>query len=87
MTAQAKRKVRPHVNQNARTMDSRLKDLTRMNSIMFNRSKVNEYLQEFLDKVYKILYAKGVTSNEKVELDSCQLKDVAQTWYTQWIDL
>ena len=28
----------------------------------------------------------GVSSNEKAELVTYQLKDVAQTWYTQWRD-
>ena len=45
-----------------------------------------EYPQDFLDKVYKIFYAMGVSSNEKVELAAYQLKHVSQTWYTQWRD-
>ena len=40
--------------------------------------------QEFIDEVYKIVHAIGVTSREKAELASYQLKDVAQVWYTQW---
>ena len=54
-----------------------------MNRLMFYESKVNEYPQDFLDEVYKILYVMGVSSNEKVELASSQLKDVAPTWYAQ----
>ena len=42
--------------------------------------------QEFLDEVYRELYAMGVISSEKVELASYQLKDVDQTWYMQWRD-
>ena len=30
-----------------------------------------------------MLYAMGVTSSDKAELASYQLKDVAQTWYVQ----
>ena len=33
-----------------------------------------------------MLYAIGVTSSEKAELASYQLKDVSQTWYVQWRD-
>ena len=44
-------------------------------------SKVDEDPQEFLDEVYKVLYVMGVSSSEKAELDSYQLKDVFQTWY------
>ena len=57
-----------------------------MNPPTFYRYKVDEYPQEFLDEVYKVLYAMGVTSSEKVVLASYQLKDVAQSWYVQWRD-
>ena len=52
-----------------------------MNPPTLYGSKVDEDSQEFLDEVYKVLYAMGVTSSEKDELTSYQLKDVAQTWY------
>ena len=42
--------------------------------------------QEFLDGVYKLLSALGVTSSEKTKLDLYQLREVAQVWYTQWKD-
>ena len=57
-----------------------------MNPPNFYWSEVNEDPQDFIDKVYKILYAMGLTSNEKFDLTSYQLKDVAQTWCTQWRD-
>ena len=41
---------------------------------------------EFLDGMYKVLSAMGVTSREKAELDSYQSEDVSQIWYTQWKD-
>ena len=68
------------------TMTSRLRDFVRMNPPIFLGSKVNEYPQEFLDGVYKVLSAMGVISREKVELTSYQLRDVSQIWYTQWND-
>ena len=55
----------------------------RMNPPIFLRSKVGEDPQEFLDNVYKVVSAIGVTSKEKAELASYQLRDVSQIWYTQ----
>ena len=67
----------PRVNVIDSTMTSRLRDFVRMNSPIFFRSKVEEDLQEFLDGVYKVLIAMGVTSREKAELASYQLSDVS----------
>ena len=47
------------------TMTSRLRDFVRMNSPIILGSKVNEDPQEFLDGVYKILSAMGVTSRRR----------------------
>ncbi|XP_069146585.1 uncharacterized protein [Solanum lycopersicum] len=47
---------------------------------------VSEDPHEFLDGVYKVLSVIGVNSREKAELDSYQLRDVAQVWYIQWKD-
>ena len=57
-----------------------------MNPLTFYGSKVDEHPQEFLDEVYKVLHAIGVSSSEKAELASYQIKDVSQTWYVQWRD-
>lgn len=50
-----------------------------MNPPTFYGSNIDEDPQEFIDEVYKILYAIGVSSSEKAELATYQLKDVAQT--------
>ncbi|TMX05322.1 hypothetical protein EJD97_024624, partial [Solanum chilense] len=86
MTTQVNREVGLRVPQHANTMASRLRDFTRMNPPLFYGSKEDEDLQDFLDEVYMILFSIGVTTGEKAELDAYQLKDVAQTWYTQWRD-
>ena len=51
-----------------------------MNPLVYYGSKTNEYPQEFVDKIYKILCAMGVNEKEKAELAAYQLKDVAQVW-------
>ena len=55
-------------------MTTRLRDFMRMNPPIFLFSNVGEDPQEFLDGVYKVLSAMGVTSREKVELASYQLR-------------
>ena len=56
-----------------------------MNPPIFLVSKVVEDPQEFLDDVYKMLSAMGVTSRKKAELASYQLREV-EVWHTQWKD-
>ena len=80
-TMQANLNMMPRVVE--RTMTYRLRDFVRMTPHIFLISKVNEDLQEFLDGVYKLLSAMGVTSREKEELAPYQLRDVSQIWYTQ----
>ena len=55
-----------------------------MNPPIFFGSKVNENALDFINMVCKVFYDMGLTSNDKAELVSYQLKDVAQTSYTQW---
>ena len=57
-----------------------------MNPFIFLCSKLGEDPLTFLDEVYKIVHAMGVTSRENVELDSYQLKEVSQLWFTQLKD-
>ena len=49
---------------------------------MFYGSRVDEDPQGYRGELYKILFAMGVTTGEKIELVAYQLKDVAQTWCT-----
>ena len=67
-------------------MTARLRDFVRMNPTIFLGFKENEDTQDFLDGVYKVLSVMGVTSREKVELSSYQLRYFSQIWYTQWKD-
>ena len=86
MATQGNRDVRPRVNAIESTVASRLRDFTRMNPPTFFGSKVDEDPQNFIDEVFKIVDAMGVTPREKAELASYQLKDVAQVWFEQWRD-
>ena len=65
-------------------MISSFRYFSRMNPPTFYGSNVEEDHQEFIDKIYKILYAMGLTSSEKAELATYKLKYMAQTWYIQW---
>ena len=67
------------MNQSASSMTSHIRVITRMNPPMFFGSKVNEDPQDFIDAVYKILYAMGMSSKEKNEIAAYQLIDVVQT--------
>ncbi|XP_049368646.1 uncharacterized protein LOC125833527 [Solanum verrucosum] len=74
----------PRVNAYESTVASRLRDFVRMNPPIFLGSRIGEDPQGFLDEIYKIVDAMRVSSREKAELASYQLKEVAQIWYTQW---
>ena len=78
MIAQVNFSLKPRVNVVESTMTSRLRDFIRMNPPIFLGFKVGEDPQDLIDEVYKIVHAMGVTSREKAELASYQLKDVTQ---------
>ncbi|XP_049399709.1 uncharacterized protein LOC125863730 [Solanum stenotomum] len=89
MTAQANRDVGPRVNANESTAAPRFRDFVRMNPSIFLGSRIGEDPQGFLDEIYKIVDVMGVSSREKAELASYQLKEVAQIWlvvYAQFIE-
>ena len=50
-----------------------------MNPQEFHCSKVEEYPQEFIDEIYKVLMIMGLIRVENVELITHQLNDAAQT--------
>ena len=83
ITAQENRDAVPRVNVNGSTTASRLRVFVRMNPPIFLGSRIGEGPQGFLDEIYKFVDAMGVSSREKAELASYQLKEVAQIWYTQ----
>ena len=83
MTTQENFSMVYRVNVVETTMTSRLRDFMSMNSLIFLGSKVGEDPQEFLNGMYKVINAIRVTSREKAELASYQLREVAQLWYTQ----
>ena len=57
-----------------------------MNPRTFYRSMVEEDPQEFIDKVYMILLVMGLSTSEKAEMATYQLKDVSQAWFMQLRD-
>ena len=83
MTAQAYRDCTPSKLVNV-TMASRLRDFSWTNPPTVYWSKVEEDHQEFIDKVYNILLSMGLSTSEKAELDTYQLKDISQVWYGKW---
>ncbi|TMW91650.1 hypothetical protein EJD97_014066 [Solanum chilense] len=83
MMDQANTYVWLRMNASESTIASRLRDIVRMNLPIFFGSGVGEYPQEYLDGVHKIVFVIGVSSREKLELASYQLREVAQVWFTQ----
>ncbi|XP_015078428.1 uncharacterized protein LOC107022283 [Solanum pennellii] len=77
---QANRYVGPRVNALESTMTSRLRNFVRMNLLTFLCSKVTKDPQAFLDEVYKIVHAMCVSSREKADFASYQLKEFTQVW-------
>ena len=61
MTTQANWDISPHPHQEVTTRASRLRDFSQMNPPTFYGTKANEDPQEFIDEVYVIIYAMGVS--------------------------
>ena len=78
MTNQVNSSMVPRENMLESSITSRLRDFLRINPPIFLGFKVGEDPQEFIDEVYKIVHDMRVTSREKAELSSYQLKDVDQ---------
>ena len=49
-------------------MASNIRDFTRMNPLVYYRSKTNEDPQEFVDEAHNIICAMGINEEEKAEL-------------------
>ena len=60
------RDSRVKVNPNANTTSSKIRDFTKMNPPIFLVSKVEEDPQGFIDEVFKVVYAMGISSIEIV---------------------
>lgn len=84
LTVQANRGEVDPANLIGRMGATRVWEFLRMNPPVFYGSKVGEDPNGFIEEVYKLLPIIEVSSIEKVELASFQLKDVAQIWYAQW---
>ena len=56
----------------------------RMNPPTFHGNKVDEETQGFIDEVFKVVDAMGVTPREKAELAAYQIKDVGRVWFERW---
>ncbi|KAH0633127.1 hypothetical protein KY284_035913 [Solanum tuberosum] len=81
---QNNQRVQALVNDNGGSAATKVRDIVRMNPLEFLGSQTGEDPQNFLDEIKKIFEVMQVTENDRVELASYQLKDVAHIWYTQW---
>ena len=53
-----------------------------MNPTEYLISQTNEDTQNFIDEIKKIVKVTQITGNDRVELASYKLKDIAYIWYT-----
>ena len=73
-----------HMNENGVSVEARICDFDRINPLEFLGSQANEDPQNFLDEIKKIFEVMQVTRNDRVDLESYELKDVGHILYTQW---
>ena len=65
-------------------MDVKVHNFVRINQCEFLCSHICEDPKKLIDEVNKIFGVMQVTSNDRVDLASNYLNDVAYVWYTQW---
>ncbi|WMV25594.1 hypothetical protein MTR67_018979, partial [Solanum verrucosum] len=68
-------------NSSGGSVAARVHDFVRMNPPEFLGLQVGEYPQNIIDEVKKFFGVMQVTGNDRVELASYQLKDVAHVWF------
>ena len=78
--------VVPRENQHSITMATRLRDFTQINPHMLFGFKLDKDHQYFLDEIYQIFFAMGVSTTKRADLAIYQLNDATQTWYNQLKD-
>ena len=83
LVVQANLGVRPQPK--ISTPVSRIQDFMRMNPPTFHGTKVDKHTQGFIDEVFNVVDAMGVTLREKAELVAYQLKDVAKVWFEKCV--
>ena len=86
LATQFTRNARVKVNSNANTTASRIMDFTRKYSPTSFNSKVEEDPKGFIDEVFKVPDAMGVSSKEKAEVAFYELKYVVEILYEQLKD-
>ena len=82
LVAQANVGVIPQFQPNASNPTSGIRDFMRMKTPTFHGTKVDEDSQGFVDEVFKVVDAMGLTTRENAEF-SYQLKNVVQVWFEQ----
>ncbi len=82
VTNQNNQQVPVPTNRNGGSVAARVWDFVKDKSAWVLGSQVGEDPHNFIDEVKKIFGVMQVTGNDRVELASYQLKDVAHIWYT-----
>lgn len=66
------------------SVDVKVHNFVRINQCEFLCSHIGEDPKKLIDEVNKIFGVMQVTSNDRVDLASNYLNDVAYVWYIQW---